>query len=129
MERSRTQTELQTYQTSPVPVTSPGLLAEYNFNNLVNQQGNTTYNATIVNSCAINQTNIVCDFTLDACFPPTTNTCNNWLKLGNYPSTVSIGDLDVTGNNLTVEAAFVKTADGSSRTSMGGSCFETYHCE
>src|ERR1700744_6006724 len=35
-------------------------------------------------------------------------TCNNWLHISNYSTTdyVSIGDLDVTGNQITVEAEF-----------------------
>ncbi len=37
----------------------------------------------------------------------TTNVpCNNWLKTPSYPSSVSLGDLDVTGNKVTVEAMF-----------------------
>jgi gliding motility-associated-like protein len=41
----------------------------------------------------------------------TTNTtsCNNWLKTPSYPSSVSVGDLDIVGNQLTVEANFTST--------------------
>jgi len=36
--------------------------------------------------------------------------CNNWLNLPSYQSSVSVGDLDVPGNQITVEAVFVRTA-------------------
>lgn len=37
-------------------------------------------------------------------------TCNNWLNLPSYQSYVSIGDLDVAGTKITVEATFMRTA-------------------
>ena len=37
-------------------------------------------------------------------------TCNNWLNLPSYQSYVSVGDLDVTGTKITVEATFMRTA-------------------
>ncbi|RPD51327.1 gliding motility-associated C-terminal domain-containing protein [Paracnuella aquatica] len=37
-------------------------------------------------------------------------TCNNWLKTGNHPGFVRIGDLDITGDQITVEATFNRTA-------------------
>lgn len=36
-------------------------------------------------------------------------TCNNWLSLPSYQSYVSLGDLDVTGDKITVEATFMRT--------------------
>lgn len=36
--------------------------------------------------------------------------CNNWLKITGSPDGVRIGDLDVTGTNITVEAVFNRTA-------------------
>lgn len=35
--------------------------------------------------------------------------CNNWLSLPSYQSYVSIGDLDIPGNTVTVEATFMRT--------------------
>jgi hypothetical protein len=32
--------------------------------------------------------------------------CNNWLRMSSYPSTASIGNLNVTGNQITVEGNF-----------------------
>lgn len=37
-------------------------------------------------------------------------TCNNWLSLPSYQSYVSVGDLDVPGDKITVEAVFMRTA-------------------
>ncbi|HEX2536305.1 MAG TPA: hypothetical protein VHK69_21335, partial [Chitinophagaceae bacterium] len=36
--------------------------------------------------------------------------CDNWLRLNSRPSFVQIGDLDVSGNQLTVEAWINRTA-------------------
>lgn len=36
--------------------------------------------------------------------------CNNWLKVGVRPSFVSIGDLDISGSQITVEAMITRTA-------------------
>lgn len=35
--------------------------------------------------------------------------CNNWLSLPSYQSYVSVGDLDITGDKITVEAIFMRT--------------------
>jgi gliding motility-associated-like protein len=42
--------------------------------------------------------------TLGGCITPVA--CNNWLSTPTYPSTVSIGNLNVSGNQITVEANF-----------------------
>ncbi|MGZ3916703.1 MAG: LamG-like jellyroll fold domain-containing protein [Flavisolibacter sp.] len=39
--------------------------------------------------------------------------CNNWLNLPSQPSFVSVGDLDVTGDQITVEASFNRTSPWS----------------
>jgi hypothetical protein len=39
----------------------------------------------------------------------TTNYCNNWLYLPSRASNVDIGDLDISGNTITVEATFNRT--------------------
>lgn len=38
------------------------------------------------------------------------HTCNNWLATPSQPSSFSIGDLDVSGNQLTIEATVNKTS-------------------
>ena len=37
-------------------------------------------------------------------------TCNNWLYTPSYQSYVSVGDLDIPGNQITVEAVFNRIA-------------------
>ena len=41
--------------------------------------------------------------------PSTQLTCGNWLGLPSFPSFVQVGDLDVPGNQITVEAIFNRT--------------------
>lgn len=66
---ARTQSQLQTYMNSslPSPTTQTGLLGYYTFDNLLNKQGNTAYNATLGGAATINATNPVCNFTADSC--------------------------------------------------------------
>ncbi|MDB5223990.1 MAG: hypothetical protein JWN83_2657 [Chitinophagaceae bacterium] len=66
---ARTQTELQTYMNSPLPnpTTQTGLLAYYTFDDLLNKQGNSAWNGSLVGGATINQTNSNCTFTLDSC--------------------------------------------------------------
>ena len=45
--------------------------------------------------------------TLGGCIIPTA--CNNWLSTPSYPSYATVGDLDVTGNQITVEATYNRT--------------------
>lgn len=52
---------LQYYRTQlPNPTTQTGLLAYYTFNSLQNKQGNTTWNATLLGTAVLNQTNTHC---------------------------------------------------------------------
>lgn len=104
----RTQAQIKSYMdiSLPSPTTQGGLLAYYTFDNLTNKQGNPAWNGTLGGAASINQTNPTCSFVADSCalLP-----CNSWLKLPNLGSKVTIGDLDVTGNQLTVEATFNRT--------------------
>ncbi|MCB0741093.1 MAG: hypothetical protein KDB92_08620, partial [Chitinophagaceae bacterium] len=43
------------------------------------------------------------------CFGQLNIPCDNWLHLPSYQSYVSVGDLDVSGNKITVEATFSRT--------------------
>jgi len=60
---ARTQSELRTNMNSslPNPTTQPGLLAYYTFDNLINKQGNPTWNGTLGGTATINQTNPSCN--------------------------------------------------------------------
>lgn len=46
--------------------------------------------------------------------------CDNWLSLPSYQSYVSVGDLDVPGNTITVEALFSRTAPYSNGYNWAG---------
>ena len=52
----------------PNPNTQVGLLGYWVFNNLVNRQGNVTYNGAIEGLATIGQTNTSCTFIADSCF-------------------------------------------------------------
>jgi gliding motility-associated-like protein len=110
---ARTQTELRTYMNAslPNPTTQVGLLGYYTFDNLINKQGNTAYNGTLNGTATINNAVTNCNFVADSCEIVTTTGCNNWLKLPNViPSYVTIGDLDISGDQITVEATFSRDA-------------------
>jgi gliding motility-associated-like protein len=52
----------------PSPTTTPGLLAYYTFNNLLNKQGNASFNGTLAGAAVINTTNPTCAaFIPDSC--------------------------------------------------------------
>ena len=59
---ARTQAEINQYITTslPNPQTQTGLLAYYQFNDLLNKQGNATWNASILGNATINATNPDC---------------------------------------------------------------------
>lgn len=66
---ARSQTDIRNYMNSalPSPATQTGLLAYYTFDNLLNKQGNATWNGTRDGSAAINISNAACTFTPDSC--------------------------------------------------------------
>lgn len=103
---ARTQAQIQTYMNSslPNPTTTPGLLAYYTFDNLLNKQGNAAFNATLVGAAAINATNPNCTFVADSCAVTATsvivndytpvlalNPCNNTLTVENGTA-YNVGD-------------------------------------
>ncbi len=94
--------------TLPNPATQPGLAAYYTFDNLTNKQGNAAWNGTSVGAAVTNQANPECDFTADSCAVP--SPCDKSLSIPSQGSKVTIGDVDVTGNKLTVEAMFNRSA-------------------
>jgi gliding motility-associated-like protein len=51
----------------PSPTTQPGLKAYYTFDNLLNKQGNSTWNGILGGSASINKTTPTCSFTADSC--------------------------------------------------------------
>jgi gliding motility-associated-like protein len=211
---ARTQSQIQTYMNTslPSPSTQTGLLAYFTFDDLLNKQGNATWNGTLSGSASINQVNPQCPFLLDNdCCPALSGTltgnsicigepamltfhstssskapytivytyagtnytasnvsdgvpfpvegltlngnldynlvsiqdasgcaptpvtgaiatitvndcmpCTNWLGLPGQPSYADVGDVSVSGNQLTVEALINRTADFTSGTPEEG---------
>jgi gliding motility-associated-like protein len=107
---ARTQAEIKTYMNSslPNPTTQTGLLAYYTFDNLLNKQGNASWNGTLGGSAVINKTNPQCNSIMDVCNSTSLN-CNNWLSTPSVPSYVEIGQLNIPGNKVTVEALINRT--------------------
>lgn len=65
----RSQAQIKSFMATslPSPTTQAGLLAYYTFDNLVNKQGNATWNGTLGGAAAINQVNPNCNFIADSC--------------------------------------------------------------
>lgn len=105
---ARTQTQIKTFMGSslPNPTTQTGLVSYHTFDNLLNKQGNPAWNGTLVGAASINQINPECNFVADTCVVPIASPCDKALHLPVQGSKVTIGDVDVTGNKLTVEAMF-----------------------
>ena len=80
----------------PTPTTQPGLQAYYTFDNLINKQGNATWNATLTGSAALNATNSNCALTPDSCKQVVINFTT--------PDTVCV-NTPVTINNTTAGAS------------------------
>ena len=106
---ARTQTQIQTYMNSslPNPSTQTGLLGYYVFDDLANKQGNAAFAGTLHGAAAINTNNPNCTFVADTC--PSTP-CTSWLSTPSQPSYVDIGDLDISGTQLTIEATGNRTS-------------------
>ena len=102
---ARTQQQIRDYMNTslPDPATQTGLLAYYTFDNLINKQGNSTYDGVLRGAATINNSNPNCNFTADSCETAAPD-CTHWLKVPQKLSGVSIGELDITGNQVTVEA-------------------------
>ncbi len=95
---ARTQAQLRTYMNAslPSPTTQPGLLGYYTFDDLLNKQGNATYNVTLNGGATINNTNPSCVFFADSCL--TTTVIGNIVN--DYTPVLSLNPCD---NKLTVE--------------------------
>lgn len=81
---ARTQAQLQAYMNTslPNPATITGLLGYYIFDNLLNKQGNTAFNARLHGAAKINATNRNCIFVADSCdiIPAKTNKKPEYVK-------------------------------------------------
>jgi gliding motility-associated-like protein len=131
---ARTQAEIQTYMytTLPSPTTQTGLLAYYQFNNLLNVQGNPAWNGTIVGSAVANQTNPTCsNFIADSCCPilqgtltgenlcmgnNATLTFNSTTGIAPYTLIYSDGTNEYTQNNVQNNLPFTLATQPTSKT-------------
>ena len=105
---ARTQGQIRTYMNTslPNPASQSGLLAYYTFDNLINKQGNASWNGTLGGSASINTANPSCNPIDNLC----NSSCSNWLKTPSTPSSVRIGQLNIPGHQVTVEAEINRTA-------------------
>ncbi len=112
---ARTQEEIKAYTNTslPNPPMQNGLLGYWVFNSLQNLQGNTLFNGTIEGLANINQTNTSCNFIPDSCGVPLSTPCSNWLNTPSSPSYTEVGQVNITGNKITVEAVFNRTSSYS----------------
>ncbi|MEP7110767.1 MAG: LamG-like jellyroll fold domain-containing protein [Ferruginibacter sp.] len=106
---ARTQSQVKAYMNTslPNPASQTGLLAYYTFDNLLNKQGNTAFNGSLNGTASINAANTSCPFIADSCV--VTSTCNNWLSTPSNPSYAEMGQINITGNKITVEATINRT--------------------
>ncbi|MBC7934603.1 MAG: gliding motility-associated C-terminal domain-containing protein [Rhizobacter sp.] len=84
--------------TLPNPAAQTGLVANYIFDNLLNKQGNTAFNGSLVGSAVINQVNPNCTFIVDSCQVIPVDS----VIVNDYTPVLS---LDICKNNITVESA------------------------
>jgi hypothetical protein len=85
---ARTQNQIRQFMSSPLPTptTQVGLQAYYQFNSLINLQGNATFNGTIVGTgVSLNAINPNCTFVADSCavIPCPQNTSTTITKCSN----------------------------------------------
>ncbi len=97
---ARTEQQIRTFMNTslPSPQTQAGLQAYYIFDNLINKQGNTTWDGTLSGAAAVNSTNPNCSLIIDSCniAPTVTKIINDYTP---------VTGLDICKNILTVEDA------------------------
>lgn len=97
---ARSQNDIRAFMTTtlPAPGTQAGLLGYYTFDNLINKQGNATYNASLFAPASINQVNPVCNIIIDSCNILRTDS----IIVNDYTPVIS---LDICKNSILVESA------------------------
>lgn len=105
---ARTQAQIRAFMNTTLPTSNePGLLGYYIFNDLTNKQGDPAFDGVIEGGAIVNQPNPNCFFIADSCATPAP--CSQWLNTPSLGAKMMVGDLDITGNQLTVEAMFNRT--------------------
>ena len=99
---ARTQAQIQSFMTSslPNPTTQIGLQGYYTFDNLLNKQGDATFNGVLGGAAAINQTNTDCGLVRDSCNVPISNDTS--VIVNTYTPVI---DFDKCANKVVVEDA------------------------
>lgn len=97
---ARSASQIRKYANSslPNPTTQIGLLAYYTFDNLLNKQGNSSWNGTLAGAAQINQIDPSCAYSANQCNIPTTDSIiiNDYTEVLGY---------DICKNELTVADA------------------------
>jgi gliding motility-associated-like protein len=123
---ARTQAQIRTFMSTslPTPAAQPGLQAYYTFDDLLNKQGNTAWNGTLVGAAAINSANPTCSqFVVDSCgialSCPTlsgtitgSNTCNNAPGLLTFHASSGTGPFNITYSDGTNTYTQTNVQDG-----------------
>ncbi|MBI1344177.1 MAG: T9SS type B sorting domain-containing protein [Terrimonas sp.] len=99
---ARTQNEIRTYMNSslPNPATQVGLLAYYTFDNLLNKQGNPSWNGSLGGNASINSTNPNCSFVVDSCSTVANNDSliiNDYTPVNNFDPCTNIIEVEDAG--------------------------------
>jgi hypothetical protein len=119
---ARSQSQIQAAKNSvlPNPTTQPGLIAYYTFNSLNNKANNNYFGYLYTDNGSpnanINATNPSTTYSI--CEVPPTNPpnsipvpSNSYLKVSGTNSGVTVGNLNITGNKLTIEAICIRTTN------------------
>lgn len=99
---ARTEAEIKTYMNAslPNPATQTGLVAYYQFNDLTNKQGNTTWNGILGGAATVGNPVPDCSFVADSC--PTIPLNNSSIIINQYAAVTAI---DPCNNRLIVDDA------------------------
>jgi len=105
---ARSLPDIQTYMnaTLPNPSSQYGLQAYYTFYSTTNKVNGSTNTAYVFGDASIQQANPTAVNPICETLPPPVTSCNPFLQVHDVKSGVSIGDLDIPGSQLTVEAVF-----------------------
>ncbi|NCU05930.1 MAG: PKD domain-containing protein, partial [Chitinophagaceae bacterium] len=113
---ARSQADIRTYMNSslPNPTTQTGLLAYYTFDNLLNKQGNSAWNGTLIGGASVNATNTSCTFSADSCV---TLTCSQKNDFGFEQNTCNPYQITFSTTSTTYQT--IKWDFGDSNSSTG----------
>jgi len=118
---ARTQAEIKTYMNAPLPgpSTQTGLLAYYRFDNLLNKQGNASWNGTLIGNASVNATNTSCSFIADTCALPRCSIKSDFSFQQNIcnPYQLTFSTTSTSYQSISWDFGDTNTANGSSTVS------------